>query len=110
MMEILSQVQQPIGSIAYSGTVNIDLSGPTFQSIGDLTGNITIGYSNVPADGSVKTVTAKLKATGALRNLNFDAGITFLGSKPSTLAQNRTAFLSLTAYGSAVYAAYSAEV
>jgi hypothetical protein len=94
--------------LTYAASVAIDFSSNGFRTLA-LTGNVTFTTSN---RASGRMVAVKISADGSLRTLTFPAGWTFVGSKPTDIAANKDAVLSVTCFGTAdtdVLAAYSVE-
>lgn len=94
-------------TLTFAATTNIDFDGALYQNV-SLTGNITFTTSNRVAG---KMATVRIIADGSTRTFTFPAW-KFMGAIPANIAANKTAILSLTAFGSAetdVVAAYAVE-
>lgn len=96
-------------TLTYAGTTDIDLDGNGFQTL-TLTGNVTFTTSNRAA-GRSKTI--RIVGDSSLRTFTFPAGWTWIGvAAPASLAANKDAVLTITAFGTAdtdVVAAYAVE-
>jgi len=96
-------------TLAYAATTNIDFLLEPYRTL-TLAGNVTFTSSNRVAAVSV---TVRIIAGGSSRNLAFPAGWIFVGAAaPASLAANKEAILTITAFGSVesdVRAAYSAQ-
>lgn len=96
-------------AILFDTPTVIDFDEMPYQSV-TLTGNLTLAGVNYSA---AKSVTLLIIGDGSIRNLSFPAGWTFFGAAaPTTLAANKQALLTVTAFGPAegdVKAAYAAE-
>lgn len=96
-------------TLTYAGTTDIDLDSDGFQTL-TLTGNVTFTVSNRAA-GRSKTI--RIIGDSSLRTFTFPAGWTFVGAAaPASLAANKAAVLTITAFGTAdsdIIAAYAAE-
>jgi hypothetical protein len=99
----------PHSTLTYAATTNIDASVDEFRTV-TLTGNITFSTSNLAA-GRSKTI--RIIGDGSSRTLAFPGGWTFVGAAaPTSLAANKTAILTITAFGSTdstVIAAYAVQ-
>jgi len=85
------------GTIAYNATINLDmaaLSG-SCRTI-TLTGPLTLTTSNRARS---RQLAIRLLCDGTSRALTFPADWVFMGTKPSTLAANKAAVLSLVYFG-----------
>lgn len=95
-------------ALTYATNVVLDFATQAYKTVA-LTGNITYATTNL---GAGRSVTVKLLGDGTARTLTFPAWI-FLGAvAPTTLATNKTAVLTVTAFGSTdatCVAAYAAE-
>jgi hypothetical protein len=86
-------------AISYAASVTLDMSALAggYRTIA-LTGDLTLATSN---RASGRQVTLRLTCDATQRTLNFPAGWTFIGSKPSTIAALSTVVLSITFFGTA---------
>lgn len=84
-------------TITYAATVNLDMAALTglFRTI-SLTGNLELTSSN-RATG--RNLTLRLVADASSRTLTFPAAWVFVGTKPSSIAANKTGILSLSFFG-----------
>ena len=94
--ELLERVTTPPTSLESAGTVDIDFTGSTLRTQGDLTGDITYAGSNYLTGSSV---TVKVKNGSSSRNLTFPAGWVFVGGKPADISANKTGILTITSFG-----------
>lgn len=96
-------------AISYDTPTVLDFDELPYQSV-ELSGNLTLEGTNYSA---AKSVTLLIIGDGSIRNLSFPSGWKFFGgAAPTTLAANKQALLTLTAFGSTegtVKAAYAAE-
>ena len=96
-------------TLTYAGTTDIDLTGDDFRTI-TLTGNITFTTSNRAA---ARSITLKIIGDSSLRTFTFPSWKFVGGAAPASLAANKIAVLTITAFGTAdtdIVAAYAAEV
>lgn len=104
-----ANVRPTHSTLTYAGTTDIDLDGNGFQTV-TLTGNITFTTSNRAA-GRSKTI--RIIGDSSLRTFTFPGGWTWVGAAaPASLAANKDAILTITAFGTAdtdIIAAYAAE-
>lgn len=95
-------------TLTYAGTTDLDMDGNGFQTV-TLTGNVTFTTSNRAA-GRCKTI--RIVGDTSTRTLTFPSW-TFVGAAaPASLAANKDAVLTITAFGTAdtdVVAAYAVE-
>jgi len=99
-------ITQTVLTYAASTAINFDLN--SFRTIA-LTGDITFTTSNLAAG---KSVSLKILADGSIRNFTFPAWIFVGAAAPASIAANKTAILTLTAFGAAdanVVAAYAVQ-
>jgi hypothetical protein len=103
-----ANVRSTHSTLTYAATTDIDLDTDGFQTV-TLTGNITFTTSNRAA-GRSKTI--RIVGDSSLRTLSFP-GWTFVGAAaPASLAANKDAILTITAFGTAdtdIVAAYAVE-
>jgi hypothetical protein len=103
-----ANVRSTHSTLTYAATTDIDLDTNGFQTV-TLTGNITFTTSNRAA-GRSKTI--RIVGDSSLRTLSFP-GWTFVGAAaPASLAANKDAILTITAFGTAdtdIVAAYAVE-
>jgi len=95
-------------TLTYAGTTDLDMDGNGFQTV-TLTGNVTFTTSNRAA-GRCKTI--RIVGDTSSRTLTFPSW-TFVGAAaPTSLAANKDAILTITAFGTAdtdIVAAYAVE-
>lgn len=104
----LNQIVLPPTVLTYAATTDIDLDLATFRTLA-LTGDVTFTTSN-KATG--KTVTIKILADSSVRNFTFPAWIFVGAAAPASIAANKTAILTITAFGTAdtdIVAAYAEQ-
>lgn len=103
---LASRFQTTGETLVYNANTALDFSTAGWKSI-SLTGNITFTSSNVAAD---REIAIRIVSDGSLRTLTFPAGWVFVSSAaPTSIAANKTAILSLRAFGgtdSTVVASY----
>jgi hypothetical protein len=89
----------PTGTTTYAATVTLDMSALNglYRTI-TLTGDLTLASSNRAAG---RSVTLRLLPGASARTLGFPADWVFVGTKPTTLAANKTGVLSVTFFGTA---------
>ena len=89
----------PTGTTTYGATVALDMSALNglYRTIA-LTGDLTLATSNRAAG---RSVTLRLIGDGSARTLGFPADWVFVGTKPTTLAANKTGVLSVSFFGTA---------
>lgn len=100
-------------TLAYAATTNLDMAAldQQYKTL-TLTGDVTFTTSNL-ANG--RRVSIRILPGASQRAFTFPVGWDFLGptgTKPATIAANKTAVLSLTFYGSTdddCVAAYSVQ-
>lgn len=83
--------------VAYAATVNIDFAAAEYISIDDVTGNLTFTGSNYAAPRHIRV--RVVESGGSSRALTFPTW-TFVGTKPTAIAANKTGLLELISYGS----------
>lgn len=97
-------------AITYGATVNLDLEALAGQvRTLTLTGHVIFTTSNRAAG---RSVTLRLIAGAAQRNLTFPVEWPFVSPKPASLAANKVAYLTIDCFGTAetdIVAAYSAQ-
>jgi hypothetical protein len=88
----------PTGTTTYGATVTLNMSALNglYHTI-TLTGDLTLASSN-RATG--RSVTLRLLPGASARTLGFPADWVFVGTKPTTLAANKTGVLSVSFFGS----------
>lgn len=95
--------------LTYAASVAIDLAGDPYRTL-TLTGDVTITSSNRAA---AKAVAVRIVGDTVQRTLTLNEAWKWIGAaKPTALAANKVAALSLTAFGTAesdVLAAYAVE-
>ncbi len=99
------------GTITYGATTNLNMATitGTAQTI-TLTGDITFTTNNGAAG---KFVSLRIIAGESQRALTFPAGFVFMGTRPTNIAANKVAVLTLTFFGTAdsdCIAAYAVQV
>jgi hypothetical protein len=103
-----ANVRSTHSTLTYAATTDIDMDNDGFQTV-TLTGNVTFTTSNRAA-GRSKTV--RIVGDSSLRTFTFP-GWTFVGAAaPASLAANKDAILTITAFGTAdtdIVAAYAVE-
>lgn len=83
-------------TLTYSASTTLDFSTAGWKSI-SLTGNITFVSSNLATD---REIAVRIVSDGSSRTLTFPAGWVFVGNPmPTSIAANKTAILSLRAFG-----------
>lgn len=103
-----NQLVLPPTTLTYAGTTDIDLDAPAFRTLA-LTGNVTFTTSNKAAG---KSVTVKILADSSVRTFTFPAWIFVGAAAPASIAANKTAILTLTAFSTtdaSIVAAYAVE-
>jgi hypothetical protein len=94
---VASRYQTTGTVIPYAASVALDFSTSGWKSI-SLTGNIAFTSSNLAAD---REIAVRIVSDGSSRNLSFPVGWVFVGATaPASIAANKTAILSLRAFGS----------
>lgn len=97
-------------TLTYGATTNLDFTTNDTQTL-TLAGSVTFTTSNL-ANGRTKSI--RIIGDGSTRTFTFPVGWKFVsGAAPASLAANKTAFLSLIAFGTAdtdVVAGYSTQV
>jgi hypothetical protein len=110
VVELQNQVRvTPGANLGATGTLTVDFSAAALRSTDALTDAITWAGSNYAAG---RTVTVRVVNGGTTRAQTFDAAWVFVGAKPSELLANKTAILTLTAFGTtaaSVVAAWAAQ-
>jgi hypothetical protein len=94
-------------TLTYGATTNIDLAAGGMRTI-TLTGDVTFTTSNRAAE---RTVTLRIIGDSSERTLTFPSWV-FVGTEPATIAADKTAILTLTAFGTAdtdIIAAYAVQ-
>lgn len=86
----------PLRTVTYAGSTNIDLNAGQRQSVA-LTGDVTFTTSN---RGDGKKVLLRIVSDGSLRNFTFPSWVFVGGTAPASIAANKTALLTLDAFGS----------
>jgi hypothetical protein len=95
--------------VAASNTVNLDFSSDRVVTRA-ASGAVTFTASNYTAGNSVSV---RIVAGGASRNLTFPAGWKFVSAKPTSLASGKVGVLAVTSFGTAeadAVAAWAFEV
>ena len=94
---VLAQnIQLAVGTLATTGTVNLDFNTEGYETQAALTGNVTYTASNYAAG---KSVTVRVINGGTQRTLTFPTNWVFVGTKPSNIAANKTGVLTVTSFG-----------
>jgi hypothetical protein len=89
-------VQYKVDTESYAAQVGLDFLNAVYRTV-TLAGDIEFQTSNLAAG---RQVAVRVVADGSSRNLTFPAGWTFLSAAaPATIDANKTAVLSLTAFG-----------
>lgn len=85
--------------LAYAATINIDFAAYNgrFVSIGTLTGNLSITFSNIVRG---REVTVTIVSDSSLRTITYPGATPFGGIKQTTLSPSKRMFVSFTVYGS----------
>jgi hypothetical protein len=85
--------------LAYAATINIDFAAydGRFVSIGTLTGNLSITFSNIVRG---RQVTVTIASDSSLRTITYPGATPFGGIKQTTLSPSKRMFVSFTVYGS----------
>lgn len=86
-----------VSALATSGAVTLNFSGTGYLTQTALTGNVTYAGSNYQEG---VTVTVRVVNGGTQRVVAFPSNWVFLGVRPSAIAANRTAVLTVTSFGS----------
>jgi hypothetical protein len=88
-----------LGTIDYAANVTLDMAdlNGKYRTI-TLTGDLTLASSN-RATG--RSITLRLLPGASARTLGFPADWVFVGTRPTTLAANKTGVLSVTFFGTA---------
>jgi hypothetical protein len=84
-------------TLTYAATTDIDLAGDAFRTL-TLTGGVTFTTSNRAAP---RSVTLKITGGASDRSLAFPAWVFVGEAAPTSLAANKTAVLTITAFGTA---------
>lgn len=84
-------------TLTYAATTDIDLAGDAFRTL-TLTGAVTFTTSNRAAP---RSVTLKITGGGSDRALTFPSWVFVGAAAPTSLAANKTAVLTITAFGTA---------
>lgn len=89
-------VQYKVDTESYAAQVGLDFLNAVYRTV-TLAGDIEFQTSNLAAG---RQVAVRVVADGSSRNLTFPVGWTFLSAAaPATIDANKTAILSLTAFG-----------
>jgi autotransporter-associated beta strand protein len=91
-----TNIQLSVGTLATTGTVNLDFSTEGFETQAALTGNITYTASNYAAG---KSVTVRVINGTTQRTLTFPTNWVFVGTKPANIAASKTGVLTVTSFG-----------
>jgi len=85
--------------LAYAATINIDFAAYNgrFVSIGTLTGNLSITFSNIVRG---RQATVMIVSDSSLRTITYPGATPFGGIKQTTLSPSKRMFVSFTVYGS----------
>ena len=94
--ELLERVTTPPTSLQTTGTVDVDFSGATLRVQGPLTGDTTYTGSEYSAGN---LITIRVTNGSTERTLSFPTGWTFVGEKPTIIAADKIAILTLTSFG-----------
>jgi len=84
------------GTLTYGSTVTVDFDTTEILTV-TLTGNIDFNATSNKASGRHKTI--RIVGDGSSRTLAFHADWKFVGTKPTSLAANKVAILTLTCFG-----------
>lgn len=95
--ELLERATTPPTVLDTTGNIDIDFSGSTLRTQGTLTGNIVYTGSEYSAGSSV---TIRVTNGSTQRNVAFPSGWKFVGEKPTNIASNKVAILTITSFGS----------
>ena len=89
---------KPITALTSNGVVTYDITGPALQTIVIKANqsNTYLGTETLPIG---KTITVRLSANGADRNLGWHTSCNFVGEKPVSIARDKVALLSVTTFG-----------
>ena len=107
-----AQIVTTVTTLGTTGTLNLDMNASMLQTTGTLAGNITLTTSNRAAG---KTVTLRIVNGGTNRTITWPAGWVFVGTAPAspeTITANKTAVVTITAFGTAdsdIVAAYAEQ-
>lgn len=86
-----------VQTVAYATTVTLDFSGAALNYLSiSLTGNLTLVTTGLAAS---KSVTVRLVGDGSSRNLTLPSWVPLGSALPTSLAANKTAMLTVTAFG-----------
>jgi len=96
--EILAtnQIRTTVSTLGVTGSINIDIAGPSYLTQGSLTGNIIYTASNYAAG---RSVTILVINGGTERTLDFPTNWRFISAKPSSILPNKNAILTITSFG-----------
>lgn len=103
------QIASSVTSFGVTGTIALDFAESMLATTGTLTGDITFTGTGYAAG---RSITIRVVNGGTLRTLAFPAGWVFVGSKPTNIAANKTAILTVTAFSTteaSCVAAYAVE-
>lgn len=98
----------PHSTLTYAASTALDFLGDSFRTV-TLTGDITFTTSNRMAG---RSLTIRIVGDGSVRTFTFPAWKFVGAAAPASLAANKIAILTITAFGTAdtdIVAAYSAE-
>lgn len=85
-----------IGTLATTGTVNLDFSSHPYRTQGALTGNITYTASNYAVG---RSVTIRVLNGSTTRTLTFPSTWVFVGGKPTSILASKVGVLTVTSFG-----------
>jgi hypothetical protein len=96
-------------TISYSGTISVDMSGKTYQSVQALTGDfgVTAVGLQAPTENYIQAVTLRILPDTGSHSIFWD-NFTWIVSQPTaTLSANTAIIVSLTNYGTTVNDVYT---
>ena len=106
----IDNIQNVIHDISAMSGTQIDFLLDQVQTMG-FSANLTLGATNNSAAGRSKTLKMS-NTSGSTVNLTFPSGWTFVGAKPTNIAGNKIAILTVTCFGSGdsnIIAAYAVQ-
>jgi hypothetical protein len=90
------QIASAVDSFGTTGSIDLDFAESMLATTGTLTGDITFTGTGYAAG---RSITIRVVNGGTSRNVAFPAGWVFVGTKPTTIVANKTAVLTVTAFG-----------
>jgi hypothetical protein len=90
------QVASAVTSFGVTGSIDLDFAESMLATTGTLTGNITFTGTGYAAG---RSITIRVVNGGTLRTVAFPADWVFVGAKPTDIAANKSAVLTVTAFG-----------